>query len=103
MRGFPLPAGPFDRGHILERQAGGLEGVGINLVPQDSGLNRGRTRDGRRWRSLQQHAAAHPGTMCVIRLIYDDVTDIPAWFEVIQIDLDGTATVDRFPNRRGLP
>jgi hypothetical protein len=103
MRHFPLTDGPVDRGHLLARQAGGAEGIGLNLVPQDSRLNRGQGRDGRRWRALERAAARTPGIMCLTRAIYDDSTDVPAWFEVVHISHDDSATVDRFPNHRGLP
>jgi hypothetical protein len=51
MAGFPLPPSDveLDRGHLVARQAGGDEAVGINLIPQDRRLNRGRGADGRRW------------------------------------------------------
>lgn len=103
MRGFPLASGPYDRGHLLARESGGAEGIGMNLVPQDSRLNRGQSRDGRRWRSLEREAAASPGTLVIDRAIYDDETDVPAWLEIVHIRSDQTYVVDRFPNRLSLP
>lgn len=103
LRGFPLPAGPYDRGHLLAREAGGAEGIGMNLIPQETRLNRGRGPDGRRWRRLERAAAASPGMMVINRAIYDDSTDVPAWLEVVHVLHDDACTVDRFPNRVDLP
>ena len=50
-----------DRGHFVAHAAGG--GVDLNLFPQAVGLNRGRTEQGRRWRSVTQQPI--PGRRCL--------------------------------------
>jgi hypothetical protein len=99
LRRFPLPPGPYDRGHLHAREAGGEEGIGANLIPQYSPLNRGRSTSGKRWRALERYGAKHPGTMVITRALYDDSSDVPAWLEVIQIRADNTVVFDRFANR----
>lgn len=102
MRRFPIPEGEYDRGHLVAREAGGAEGIGLNLIPQRRRLNRGQGRDGRSWRKLER-LNANADVLVVNRAIYDDPTDIPAWIEVVQVHTDGTATVARLPNRTNLP
>ena len=81
MRGFPRPGRRGDdRGHLIACAAGG--GHDINLVPMDAGLNRGRTPEGARFRSMERQVAAQPGALFFIRALYDDDTDRPARFEV---------------------
>lgn len=105
MAGFPLPSStaPLDRGHLIARQAGGDEGVGINLIPQVRGLNRGHGADGRRWRFLERLAAEHPGSGLFVRALYDDPTDIPVRLDYLLVTPDGLVQLERFPNRRNAP
>ena len=41
----------LDRGHLVAHAAGG--GLDLNLFPQLSSLNRGRSEAGRRWRRME--------------------------------------------------
>ncbi len=105
MAGFPLPKSPsdLDRGHAVAREAGGDEGIGINLIPQDRKLNQGRGPGGRRWRRLERLAASQPGTGVFVRQIYDDDSDLPAWLEFFVVTVDGDTILERFRNRPGAP
>jgi hypothetical protein len=103
LRGFPLPPAdtPTDRGHLVARSAGPAGDLGINLIPQDSAINRGRGPIGRRWRRLERDAATTAGSAVLVRAVYDDNTDRPAQLEYLLHD--GTdVQFERFPNRRGL-
>ncbi len=100
LRRFPLPPNTgraLDRGHLIAMAAGG--GENVNIVPQASKLNRGHSPDGKRWRDLERHCAAHPGIFMLLSVEYDDLTDIPARFEFRIIDTDGTTRRERFTNR----
>ena len=80
MRGHPRPGrSADDRGHLISCAAGG--GYDINLVPMDAALNRGWSAEGSRFRALERRAAAAPGTLFFIRLVYQDGTDRPSRFE----------------------
>lgn len=105
MRGFPLPGSPtpVDRGHLIARQAGGDEGIGLNLIPQERRLNQGRGPHGRRWRRLEQLAAAHPGSHMFVRALHDNDTGVPVRLEYLLILPDGTTHLERFRNRPGAP
>jgi hypothetical protein len=50
----------LDRGHLVAHAAGG--GLDLNLFPQASALNRGRSREGRVWRRMDDFVARNPGT-----------------------------------------
>ena len=100
LRGFPLPATreqALDRGHLIALASGG--GESVNLVPQASGLNRGYTEQGKRWRALERYCAATPGVFIYVVLGYEDVSDIPAHFDFHIVDLEGGARSKRFTNR----
>jgi len=105
MSGFPLPSSETarDRGHLIARQAGGEEGVGINLIPQDRRLNRGWGADGRRWRRLERLAAANPFSGLFVRAVYDDPSDVPVRLDYLLVAPDGLVQLERFRNRPGAP
>lgn len=86
MRGFPLPSSPtpLDRGHLVARAAGGDEGIGLNLIPQDRRLNQGHGPQGRVWRRLEALAASHAGSRLFVRALYDDITDIPVRLDYVR-------------------
>lgn len=99
MRGHPKSGRPGDdRGHLIACAAGG--GYDINLVAMDAALNRGRSTDGARFRALERHAAAVPGSLYFVRLVYDDDTARPAAFDV-GVAIDGSLTVATFENGPG--
>jgi DNA/RNA non-specific endonuclease len=85
-----------DRGHLIAHALGG--GLDLNLVPQSSALNRGRSSEGRRWRALEREAAASPGAPLFVRPIYGDATWAPSEFEYGLVR-GGGLHVERFQNR----
>lgn len=85
-----------DRGHLVAHALGG--GLDLNLFPQDSALNRGRSEEGRRWRALEREAAASPGTPLFVRPIYADATWSPTEFDYGLVR-GGGLHVERFQNR----
>jgi hypothetical protein len=85
-----------DRGHLVAHALGG--GLDLNLVPQSSALNRGRSAEGRRWRALERDAAAAPGTPLFVRPVYEDATWSPSEFEYGLVRRAGLH-VERFQNR----
>lgn len=105
MAGFPLPRSDvdLDRGHLIALAAGGDEAVGINLIPQERRLNRGRGPDGRRWRQLERLVAREPGTGVFVRAVYDDPSDIPVRLDYVAVTPNGLVRVKRFCNRPGAP
>ena len=99
MRGHPRsPILGDDRGHLIACAAGG--GYDINLVAMDANLNRGYSPAGARFRAMERRAAARPGTLYFVRLLYEDRTARPAAFEV-GVEVDGALTVDVFRNEPG--
>jgi hypothetical protein len=106
MRGFPMPRANSqrDRGHLVAREAGGDEGLGINLFPQDRELNQGRGADGRRWRAIERFVAEHLGGVDLfVRAVYDDDSDTPVALEYLTISGEGEASFQRFRNRPHAP
>ena len=69
-----------DRGHFVAHAAGG--GLDLNLFPQLSALNRGRSREGRLWRRMENYAARHPGTPLFVRPVYADSSWRPLALEL---------------------
>jgi hypothetical protein len=70
----------LDRGHFVAHAAGG--GLDLNLFPQLSALNRGRSPQGRIWRRMEDHAARNPGTPLFVRPVYGDSSWQPESIEV---------------------
>ncbi len=103
LAGFPLPRSDveLDRGHLVALAAGGDEAVGINLIPQERRLNRGRSPDGRRWRQLERLVAGEPGTGIFVRALYDGPSDIAVRLDYLAVTPSGLVRVERFCNRPG--
>jgi hypothetical protein len=70
----------------------------LNLFPQAASLNRGRTKQGRRWRSMERYAAHHPGTPLFIRPVYDARSWTPAEIDHAILTSRGLE-FERFSNR----
>jgi hypothetical protein len=100
-RGYPLPetfAGrPVDRGHLIPYTGGGQ--YGPNLFVQDRALNRGWSRDGRGYRTLERTAVAGaPDTLMFARPRYIDDSDVPGFVDLGLATSTGVA-VHTFRNR----
>lgn len=78
--GIDIPGkGKFDKGHALAHAMGG--GLDVNLFPQNSELNRGKSDAGKVYRKMEQFAADHPGTFVFSRLLYGDDSWVPSSLE----------------------
>lgn len=97
LRRFPLPPGAGrDRGHLIAMSAGA--GDYVNLVPQDSALNRGHSSEGKRWRQLEESIVRDPGAFVFVAVHYDDVTDIPTAFDYLVVHTNGSRRFESFAN-----
>ncbi len=95
--GFPGSDDRGDRGHFLAHAAGG--GVDINLFHQELRLNRGRSPEGKLYRTMERYCATHPGTFCFSRPLYNDEGARPAEIEFGVLRQDGTLWVEVFDNQ----
>jgi hypothetical protein len=101
MRGWVGPTEQYlgtdrDKGHVFGRALGG--GLEINLFSQKRSLNRYRSAEGRIFRSMEKHCAAHPGTFCFFRPFYQDQTSRPVSFEFGILLPDKKLWVEEFEN-----
>jgi hypothetical protein len=91
-----LGARGYDRGHLMAHSMGG--GTFINIFPQLSAVNRGKSKQGREFRAMERYCSNHPGTYCFARPIYDGPTFLPAALEYGVLKQDGDLWVRSFPN-----
>lgn len=100
-RGFPLAERrgerAVDRGHFIPYTAGGL--FGPNLFVQDRALNRGWSREGRRYRALERAAVMQGArSLMFVHPHYIDDSDVPG-FLTLGLVVGDHLEVDRFRNR----
>ncbi|MFA6312034.1 MAG: hypothetical protein WC681_11180 [Sterolibacterium sp.] len=88
--------GRYDKGHALAHAIGG--GLDANLFPQRPELNRGRSKAGQLYRSMERYAGAHAGTFVYSRLLYGDESWVPCALEYGVQREDGSLWVERFDN-----
>ena len=97
--GFPMMTTQYgravDRGHLLPHSGGGL--LGPNVFAQDAVLNRGLSLEGKRYRSVESHAATRK-TFYFCALAYCDDSDFPAVVELGTVDA-GELQIHSFRNR----
>lgn len=100
LRGFGVIGGlsgrGLDKGHLMAHSMGGA--LDINIFPQRSQINRGRSPEGRRYRAMERYAAAHPGTFVFSRPLYGDHTWVPHGLEYGILLPEARFWVERFPN-----
>jgi hypothetical protein len=90
----------WDKGHYIGHSLGGaVDGVEANVFVQRRDLNRGWSREGKRFRRMEKYCFEHPGTLCFARPIYSDGTSRPAWLEFGLFRSDGELWVECFDNR----
>lgn len=95
--GIEIPGkGTFDKGHAMAHASGG--GLDVNLFPQRRELNRGWSADGKVYREMERYCAEHPGTFAFSRLIYTDLTWVPAKVEYGVLEDDSRLWVEEFLN-----
>ncbi|MBI1744427.1 hypothetical protein HYR54_15360 [Candidatus Acetothermia bacterium] len=85
-----------DKGHFMGHALGG--GLDVNLFPQRSDINRGRSERGKVYRAMERYCAEHLGTFCFSRAIYSDRSWRPSQLEYGLLKKDGTLWVERFDN-----
>lgn len=90
--------GPVDKGHFIAHTLGGSSNM--NIFPQVRELNRGWSKDGKRFREMERFAGQHPGMMIFNRPIYSDGTIWPIFFEFGMLKPDGGLWVELFDNKR---
>lgn len=88
--------GPMDKGHFMAHSMGGS--LDINIFPQRSEVNRGRSARGRIYRSMERYAATHPGTFVFSRPIYGDDSWVPHALEYGILLPEPRFWIERFPN-----
>lgn len=102
--GYPLSerrgGRPVDRGHFVPYSGGGQ--FGPNIFAQDRALNRGWSRQGRLYRTLERRAVASDDAVLLARPHYVDDSDVPAVLDLGVGDEQGW-DVRRFRNRYDLP
>jgi hypothetical protein len=99
LRGYPVPktlVPTHDRGHLFAHAAGGA--ADVNLFVQHRALNQGWSAEGRRWRALERYTARHPGTLMVVRLLYEDTSALPRALEAVLADKRGVIRSERLRN-----
>lgn len=86
-----------DKGHFLGHASGGV--LDINLFPHRRELNRGWSREGKRFRGMEKYVAEHLGTFFYHRPIYDDETWIPTKLEYGVLREDREWWIGTFQNK----
>ncbi len=72
----------WDKGHFIAHSVGGaVDGTEINVFIQKRSLNRGWSKEGKRFRQMERFCATNPGTFCFSRPLYFDQTAKPAFVE----------------------
>ena len=90
----------WDKGHYIAHSLGGaVEGVEANVFVQRRDLNRGWSRDGKRFRQMERRCFERRGTLCFARPIYVNGTARPGWLEFGIVDPELGPEVQCFDNR----
>lgn len=87
----------FDKGHFIAHLSGGP--IDINLFPQRRDVNRGWSTEGKKYRAMEKHIAANPGTFVFSRPVYNDFSCCPAFIEYGYYDTKNIFDVEVFPNK----
>jgi|GEM_PF-1258271 len=90
----------YDRGHFISHRQGG--GLDINLFPQRTDINQGRTPLGAEYRAMETACVARPGVdpvFCCSRPLYDDDSWVPAELEYAVFYSPQRIASRTFPNK----
>lgn len=104
MRGWVGPTDRYlgpgrDKGHVFGRALGGrVDGLEINLFSQARALNRGWSEEGKLFRRMEQHCAAHAGTFCYFRPRYNDQLACPESVEFGVLLAESKLWTEEFQN-----
>jgi len=89
----------YDKGHFIAHSLGGaVDRLELNVFVQRRNLNRGWSAEGKRYRAMEKHCLAQPGTFCFSRPLYRDQTSRPAFLEFGLIKDTGEFWVETFDN-----
>ena len=89
----------WDKGHFIAHSIGGaVDQWELNVFLQRRDLNRGWSRAGKLYRSMETYCALHPGTFCFSRPIYMDGSARPALLEFGILKAEGELWVEVFKN-----
>ncbi len=87
----------YDRGHFIAHMAGGP--IDINLFPQRRAINRGWSKEGKRYRAMEKYITLNSGTFAFSRPIYDDLSYLPLRLEYGYYNKNSQITFEVFPNK----
>jgi hypothetical protein len=86
----------YDKGHFIGHAIGGA--LHINLFPQTKEINRGWSKEGKKYTEMERYCRKHPQTYCFSRPIYSGYSAHPEIIEFGLLRHDGTLWVNQFPN-----
>lgn len=85
-----------DRGHFLAHSIGGS--IYTNIFPQSSNINRGRTKEGIKYREMERYLSKNQNIFCFVRPIYFDFSIRPYLIEFGYITRSYDVYVELFDN-----
>lgn len=89
-----------DKGHFIAHSIGGdVDGMEMNVFPQNRLLNRGHSEEGKLFVEMEKYCARNPGTLCFNRPFYSDDSAQPSSFEYGVLKTDLTLWVNVFDNK----
>jgi hypothetical protein len=90
----------WDKGHFIAHSIGGaVDRAEVNVFIQRRDLNRGWSREGKRFRAMEKYCALNPGTFCFNRPLYTDGSAKPAFIEFGVFTINKELWVECFDNR----
>lgn len=92
------PYKDYDKGHYIAHTLNG--DLDQNLYPQLREFNRGWSKEGKVFRSMERYCASNPGCFLFTRPLYADDSWIPAELDYGIYRTDQTLWAERFQNRK---
>ena len=90
----------WDKGHFIAHSIGGaVDRAEVNVFIQKRDLNRGWSKEGKRFRSMEKYCFLNPGTFCFNRPLYIDNSARPAFIEFGVLTDSKKLWVECFDNR----
>lgn len=86
----------YDKGHFIGHAIGGA--LHINLFPQTKEINRGWSKEGKKYTEMERYCRRHSLTYCFSRPIYSGYSAHPEIIEFGVLRHDGTLWVNQFTN-----
>ncbi|MDB5250660.1 MAG: hypothetical protein JWQ40_5054 [Segetibacter sp.] len=99
-KAFAVFGDNYDKGHFIAHNSGGP--IDINLFPHRRDINRGWSKEGKKYRLMERHVAENRGTVVFSRPVYNDFSCCPAFIEYGYFDTSNKLEVDVFPNKNEL-